>query len=63
MITYCTKLKAFADDNLNEAEMITVYDRTQNNVGKEENVGLQIFLLFLQCFLKAFSVRSLEFEI
>ena len=46
-----TKLKAFADDELNVAEMrIALFDRVENTVGKEENAGYQHFLLFPQCF-------------
>ena len=46
-----TKLKAFADDKLNEAEMITsVFDRKGNIVGKGQNAGYEHFLLCLQCF-------------
>ena len=48
-----TKLKAFADDKMNVAEMtISLYDRIENTVGKEENAGYQHFLLFPQCFPK-----------
>ena len=31
---------------------ISVFDRTENVVGKGENVGYQHFLLFPQCFEK-----------
>ena len=42
-----TKLKAFEDNNLNNAEiMISAYDRMKNIVGKGENAGYQHFLLF-----------------
>ena len=42
-----TKLKAFADDNLNVAKkMISVFDIVQNTSGKGENTGYQHFLLF-----------------
>ena len=34
--------------------MIFVFDRVENIVGKGENAGYQHFLLFLQCFPKAF---------
>ena len=48
-----TKLKAFADDKLNVAEMMTsLFDRKENAVGKGENAGYQHFLLFPQCFQK-----------
>ena len=43
-----TKLKAFADDKLNGSRMmISLLDRVENTVGKDENVGDQQFLLFL----------------
>ena len=46
-----TKLKAFADYKLNEAQMmISVFDRVENILGKGQNVGNQHFLLFLKCF-------------
>ena len=47
-----TKLKAFADDKLN---VKVVFHKIENIVGKEENAGNQHFLLFPQCFPKAFS--------
>ena len=50
------KLKAFADDKLIVTQNIKVaFHRIENIVGKEENAGYQYFLLFLQCFQKAFS--------
>ena len=56
-----TKLKAFADNQLNIARMmISLLDRVENTVGKEENAGYQHFLLFLQCFLKPSSLGSLN---
>ena len=33
--------------------IISVFDRVENIVGKEENAGYQHFLLFPQCFEKA----------
>ena len=46
-----TKFKAFADDKLNAAEIITsLSGRVENIVGKGENAGYQHFLLFPQCF-------------
>ena len=49
-----SKLKAFAEDNLNVAKMmISLYHRVENIVGKGENAGYQYFLLFPQCFQKA----------
>ena len=50
------KLKAFADDKLNVTQNIkVVFNRIENIVAKEENAGYQHFLLFPQCFQKAFS--------
>ena len=50
------KLKAFADYKLNVATiMISVFDRVENIVGKKEIAVYQHFLLFSQCFQKAFS--------
>ena len=47
-----SKLKAFADDNLNVAKMMEFFfDRLENIVGIGENAGCQHFLLFLRCFL------------
>ena len=40
--------------------MISVFDRVENIVEKGENAGYQHFLLFLQCFQKAFFSRSLK---
>ena len=49
-----SKLKAFADNKRNAAEMIiSVLDTVENIVGKEENAGYQHFLLFPQSFPKA----------
>ena len=52
------KLKAFADDKLNVTQNVkVVFHRIEhflNVVGKEENAGYQHFLLFPQCFQKAF---------
>ena len=51
-----SKLKAFADDKLNVAQNIeVVFHRIENIVGKEENACYQHFLLFPQCFQRAFS--------
>ena len=48
------KLKAFADDRINVAQMmISAFDRAENIVGKGENAGYQHFLLFPHCFRKA----------
>ena len=49
------KLKAFADDKSNVTQNIkVVFHRIEKIVGKEENAGYQHFLLFPQCFHKAF---------
>ena len=45
-----TKLKTFADNKFNVANMISFFDSLENMVGKGENAGYQHFLLFLQCF-------------
>ena len=59
-----TKLKAFADDKLNVAEMmISVSKSVENIVGKGENAGYQQFLLFPQCFQKASFSGPLKFVI
>ena len=58
------KLKAFTDDKPNVARvMISVFDRTENIVGKGENVGYQHFLLFLQGFQRASYTGLLKVEI
>ena len=56
-----TKLKAFADNKLNTAKMMTAfYDREENMVGKGENVVYQHFLLFFHCFLRVCLPGSLK---
>ena len=56
-----TKLKAFTDDKLNVAKMtVSLCDRVENSVGKEENAGYQQFLLFPQCFPKPSSLGSFK---
>ena len=40
--------------------MIFVFNMDENIVGKGENAGYQHFLLFPQCFQKAFSLESLK---
>ena len=56
-----TKLRAFGDDKINEAQiMISVFDGVENILGKGENVGYQHFLLFPQCFQKASFLGSLK---
>ena len=49
-----TKLKAFADDNLDIAKMtISRFDRVENTVGIGDNAGYQHFLLFPHWFPKS----------
>ena len=56
-----TKLKAFADDKINIAQMmISVFDWLETIVGKGENAGYQHFLLFPQCFQRAYFLGSLK---
>ena len=56
-----SKLKAFADDKLNFTQNIkVVFHKIENIVGKEENAGYQHFLLFPQCFQKAFFSSSVS---
>ena len=48
-------MKELADDKINVTERLKfVLGRAENIVGKGENAGYQHFLLFLQCFQKAF---------
>ena len=50
------KLKAFADDELNDTQSIKfAFNGKENIVRKEENAGYKHFLLFPQGFQKAFS--------
>ena len=50
-----SKLKELADDKINVTkELKLVLGRVGNIVGKGENAGYQHFLLFLQCFQKAY---------
>ena len=61
---YVTKLKAFAADKINIAQMmISVFDRLENIVAKGENAGYQHFLLFPNCFQKPPSLGSLKVRI
>ena len=54
-------MKAFEDNKLNVTKtIISLCDRVENIVGKEENAGYQHFLLFPQCFQKASSMGSLK---
>ena len=50
-----TRLKAVADDKLNVTKVIiSVFDRAENIVGKGEIARYEQFLLFPQCFQKAY---------
>ena len=54
-------LEAFANDKIKVDKMeIFVFDRIENIVGKAENAGSQHFLLFSQCFQRAFISGSLN---
>ena len=56
-----TKLKAVADDKLNVDLMtISLCDRVESTVGKEENAGYEHFPLFPWCFPKPSSLGSLK---
>ena len=56
-----SKLKAFADDEINLTEKLKfVLERVEIIVGKGENAGYQQFLLFPQCFQKASYTGSLK---
>ena len=56
-----SKLKAFAGDKLKVIHVAKIVpDKIETIVGKEENAGYQHFLLFPQCFQKAFSLGSLK---
>ena len=58
------KFKAFADDEINVAQMmISVSNRVENIVGKRENAGYQYFLLFPQCFQEASCLGSIKVRI
>ena len=58
------KLRAIVDDSINAAvKIISLFDRVETIVGKEENAAYQHFLLFPQCFQKAISLGSLKVEI
>ena len=43
--------------------MISLFERTENIVGKRENAGNQHFLLSPQCFQKLYISKSLKAEI
>ena len=54
-------MKAFADDKINVSQKLKFsFKRVEKNAGKRENVGYQHFLLFLQCFQKAFFTELLK---
>ena len=56
-----SKFKAFADDTINVIETLKlVLGWVKYIVGKGENAGYQHFLLFQQCFQKAFCSRLLK---
>ena len=56
-----SKLKTFTDDNIKVLKMmIFVFDKAENIVEKGENAGNQHFLLFPQCFQRAFYPGSLK---
>ena len=57
-----SRLEAFADDNFKGAHMVLFcFDRVENFVGKGENAVN--FLLFPQCFQKAFSLGASKVQI
>ena len=59
-----SKMKAFADDKINVTEKLRfVLEKVENIVGKGENAGHQHFLLFPQCFQKAYYTVSLKVRI
>ena len=54
-------MKAFANDQLNVAKMtISLCDRVENTVGKEENAGYQHFSSFPTVFSKALFFRFVK---
>ena len=56
-----SKLKTFTGDNIKVLKMmIFVFDKAENIVEKGENAGNQHFLLFPQCFQRAFYPGSLK---
>ena len=56
-----SKLKAFADNNLNVNQKLKVaLGRIENIKGKGENADYQLFLHFPQCFQKASFLGSLK---
>ena len=60
-ILYLSKLKAFADNNLNvDQKLKFALGRAENIVEKVENASYQHFLNFPQCFQKASFLESLK---
>ena len=56
-----SKLKAFADENLDVNEKLKfALERVENIVGKGENAGYQHFLLFPTMFSKGFFLKSTD---
>ena len=50
---YRSKLKAIADDKINEIKKLKfAFERVENTGGKRENTAYLHFLLFAQCFQK-----------
>ena len=48
-------MKAFVEVNLSMVQMMFVFERLKNILGKGENASYQHFLLFPKCFQKSFS--------
>ena len=60
-ILHLSKFKAFADDKIILTQKLKfVLGKVKNIVGKGENAGYQHFLLFPQCFQKAFFPRGVK---
>ena len=60
-LIYVIKLKAFAEDKLNVANMtIYVFDRVENTLGKRRKCRLQAFSPFPTLFCKAFFFRVIK---
>ena len=56
-----SELEELADNKINVTKKLKFASRrVENIVGKGENAGYQHFLLFLQCFLKAFFLRVIK---
>ena len=56
-----SKLKKIANDKIDVTQKLKFgFGRIENIVGKGENAGYQHFLLFPQCFQKAFVSESLK---